>query len=101
MRWRHSDRGCDGRLPHTGHAHCIGYKFQKGLESETEERHQALKDCTFNLMYELYANEEQYTQGPCDGVGPTEDVTKFLHDNANKALMGLGDEPMFRRRSPM
>ncbi len=30
--------------------------------------------------------------------GLTEDVKKFLHYNANKALMNLGYEPMFPRR---
>ncbi len=30
-----------------------------------------------------------------DGVGLTEDVKKFLHYNANKALMNLGYDAMF------
>ena len=77
------------------HGYYIGYKFQKGLENETEERRQELKDYTFNLMFELYENEVQYTQDLNDGVGLTEDVKKFLHYNANKALMNLGYEPMF------
>jgi ribonucleoside-diphosphate reductase beta chain len=54
-----------------------------------------LKDYTFSLLYELYDNEVQYTQDLYDGVGLTEDVKKFLHYNANKALMNLGYEPMF------
>ena len=77
------------------HGYYIGYKFQKGLENETEERKQELKDYTFALMYELYENEVQYTQDLYDTVGLTEDVKKFLHYNANKALMNLGYEPMF------
>src|SRR5690606_33634298 len=43
------------------HGYYIGYKFQKGLENETEERKQELKDYTFNLLFELYENEVQYT----------------------------------------
>ena len=70
------------------------YKRQ-GLENETEERRQELKDYTFNLLFELYDNEVQYTQDLYDGVGLTEDVKKFLHYNANKALMNLGYEAMF------
>ncbi|MFJ4175232.1 class 1b ribonucleoside-diphosphate reductase subunit beta [Microbacterium sp. NPDC089696] len=77
------------------HGYYIGYKFQKGLENETEERRQELKDYTFNLLFELYDNEVQYTQDLYDGVGLTEDVKKFLHYNANKALMNLGYEAMF------
>ncbi|MGD9606050.1 MAG: class 1b ribonucleoside-diphosphate reductase subunit beta [Leucobacter sp.] len=77
------------------HGYYIGYKFQKGLENETEERRQELKDYTFALLYDLYENEVQYTQDLYDPVGLTEDVKKFLHYNANKALMNLGYEPMF------
>ena len=77
------------------HGYYIGYKFQKGLENETEERKQELKDYTFELMYELYENEVQYTHDLYDPVGLSEDVKKFLHYNANKALMNLGYEAMF------
>ncbi|MRH28768.1 class 1b ribonucleoside-diphosphate reductase subunit beta [Microbacterium sp. SYP-A9085] len=77
------------------HGYYIGYKFQKGLEKVDEQRRQDLKDYTFSLLYELYDNEVQYTQDLYDGVGLTEDVKKFLHYNANKALMNLGYEPMF------
>ncbi|UJP14769.2 class 1b ribonucleoside-diphosphate reductase subunit beta [Microbacterium elymi] len=77
------------------HGYYIGYKFQKGLERVDEARRQDLKDYTFSLLYELYDNEVQYTQDLYDGVGLTEDVKKFLHYNANKALMNLGYEPMF------
>jgi ribonucleoside-diphosphate reductase beta chain len=77
------------------HGYYIGYKFQKALENETEERRQELKDYTFALLYELYENEVKYTADLYDPVGLTEDVKKFLHYNANKALMNLGYEPMF------
>ncbi|WP_032916512.1 class 1b ribonucleoside-diphosphate reductase subunit beta, partial [Streptomyces sp. NRRL B-11253] len=77
------------------HGYYIGYKFQIGFNKETPERQQELKDYTFNLMYELYENEVHYTQDLYDSVGLTEDVKKFLHYNANKALMNLGFEAMF------
>ncbi|WP_166981067.1 class 1b ribonucleoside-diphosphate reductase subunit beta [Paramicrobacterium fandaimingii] len=77
------------------HGYYIGYKYQKGLEKVSQAERDELKDYTFNLMYELYENEVQYTQDLYDGVGLTEDVKKFLHYNANKALMNLGYEPMF------
>ncbi|GAA4352650.1 class 1b ribonucleoside-diphosphate reductase subunit beta [Microbacterium rhizosphaerae] len=77
------------------HGYYIGYKFQKGLELVDEAKRQDLKDYTFSLLYELYDNEVQYTQDLYDGVGLTEDVKKFLHYNANKALMNLGYEAMF------
>jgi ribonucleoside-diphosphate reductase beta chain len=77
------------------HGYYIGYKFQKGLELVDEAKRADLKDYTFSLLYELYDNEVQYTQDLYDGVGLTEDVKKFLHYNANKALMNLGYEAMF------
>ena len=77
------------------HGYYIGYKFQKGLEKVDEAKRDEIKDYTFSLLYELYDNEVQYTQDLYDGVGLTEDVKKFLHYNANKALMNLGYEAMF------
>jgi len=77
------------------HGYYIGYKFQKGLEKETQERRDELKDYTYSLLFELYDNEAEYTQDLYDEVGLTEDVKKFLHYNANKALMNLGYEAIF------
>lgn len=77
------------------HGYYIGYKFQRGLEVLGESERNDLKDYTFSLLYELYDNEVQYTQDLYDGIGLTEDVKKFLHYNANKALMNLGYEAMF------
>jgi ribonucleoside-diphosphate reductase beta chain len=77
------------------HGYYIGYKFQKGLEKETQERRDEIKDYTYSLLYELYDNEAEYTQDLYDEVGLTEDVKKFLHYNANKALMNLGYEAIF------
>ncbi|WP_169581141.1 MULTISPECIES: class 1b ribonucleoside-diphosphate reductase subunit beta [Microbacterium] len=77
------------------HGYYIGYKFQRGLEKVDEATRNDIKDYTFSLLYELYDNEVQYTQDLYDSVGLTEDVKKFLHYNANKALMNLGYEAMF------
>ncbi len=77
------------------HGYYIGYKFQKGMEQATQERRDEIKDYAFNLVFELYENEVQYTQDLYDELGLTEDVKKFLHYNANKALMNLGFEAIF------
>ncbi|WP_029068500.1 class 1b ribonucleoside-diphosphate reductase subunit beta [Jonesia quinghaiensis] len=77
------------------HGYYIGYKFQKGLETETPERREELKAYTYELLFELYENEVAYTESLYDGVGLTEDVKKFLRYNANKALMNLGYEALF------
>ena len=77
------------------HGYYIGYKYQRGLETQTPERREEIKDYTFDLLMELYDNEEDYTESLYDEVGLTEDVKKFLRYNANKALMNLGYEAMF------
>ena len=77
------------------HGYYIGYKFQKGLAQADEARKAELKDYTYELLFELYDNEVEYTQDLYDGVGLTEDVKKFLRYNANKALMNLGYEALF------
>ena len=77
------------------HGYYIGYKYQKGLEKLSEAERYELKDYAYNLLYELYDNEVQYTHDLYDGVGLAEDVKKFLHYNANKALMNLGYEALF------
>jgi ribonucleoside-diphosphate reductase beta chain len=77
------------------HGYYIGYKFQKGLEKETQERRDEIKAYTFDLLFELYDNEVAYTESLYDGVGLTEDVKKFLRYNANKALLNLGYEGLF------
>jgi len=46
----------------------------------------------YELLFELYDNEVEYTQDLYDEVGLTEDVKKFLRYNANKAA----DEPRLR-----
>ena len=79
------------------HGYYIGYKYQKGLERSDAATRAELKDYTYELLFELYDNEVEYTQDLYDGVGLTEDVKKFLRYNANKALMNLGYEALFPR----
>ncbi|MCC8928316.1 class 1b ribonucleoside-diphosphate reductase subunit beta [Rhodococcus sp. BGS-1C] len=77
------------------HGYYIGYKYQKGLEKVSEAQREELKNYTFELLFELYDNEVEYTQDLYDEVGLTEDVKKFLRYNANKALNNLGYEGLF------
>jgi ribonucleoside-diphosphate reductase beta chain len=77
------------------HGYYIGYKYQKGLAELSTAEQEDLKAYTFELLFELYDNEVEYTQDLYDGVGLTEDVKKFLRYNANKALMNLGYEGLF------
>ncbi|MCG8710652.1 class 1b ribonucleoside-diphosphate reductase subunit beta [Brenneria sp. 4F2] len=77
------------------HGYYIGYKFQQGLAKADAARQQHVKRFAYDLLQDLYDNEVLYTQELYDGVGWTEDVKKFLHYNANKALMNLGYEALF------
>lgn len=77
------------------HGYYIGYKYQRGLEIETQARREELKDYTFDLLFDLYANECQYSEDLYDDLGWTEDVKRFLRYNANKALNNLGYEGLF------
>jgi ribonucleoside-diphosphate reductase beta chain len=77
------------------HGYYIGYKFQLAYNESTPERQEELKQYTYDLLFELYENEVKYTADLYDEKGLTEDVKKFLHYNANKALMNLGFDPLF------
>ncbi len=77
------------------HGYYIGYKYQQALKKASPERQEELKDYTYELLLELYDNEELYTESLYDEMGLTEDVKMFLRYNANKALMNLGYEALF------
>ena len=77
------------------HGYYIGYKYQLAVNESSPQRQEELKDYTFDLLTELYDNEEAYTEDLYDPLGLTEDVKKFLRYNANKALMNLGYEALF------
>jgi ribonucleoside-diphosphate reductase beta chain len=77
------------------HGYYIGYKFQLAFNEESAERQADLKDYAYSMLMELYENEIKYTAELYDEVGLTHDVKKFLHYNANKALMNLGFDALF------
>lgn len=77
------------------HGTYIGYKFQLGFNELPEEEQDEFRDWMYDLLYQLYENEENYTKSLYDGVGWTEEVMTFLRYNANKALMNLGQDPLF------
>jgi ribonucleoside-diphosphate reductase beta chain len=77
------------------HGYYIGYKFQLAFNEESSKRQEELKAYTYDMLLELYENEVRYTADLYDDVNLTSDVKKFLHYNANKALMNLGFDPLF------
>ena len=81
------------------HGYYIGYKYQQALKEADQARRDELKDYTFDLLFELYDNEESYTEDLYDPIGLTEDVKMFLRYNANKALKNLGYEGLFPKEA--
>lgn len=77
------------------HGTYIGYKFQVGFNELSEEKREELQEWMYDLLYKLYENEEKYTEDLYDDIGWTEQVKTFLRYNANKALMNLGQNPLF------
>lgn len=77
------------------HGTYIGYKFQLGFNELSEEEQEEFKGWMYELLYDLYENEEKYTHLLYDQVGWSDDVFVFLRYNANKALMNLGMDPLF------
>jgi ribonucleoside-diphosphate reductase beta chain len=81
------------------HGYYIGYKFQLAYAELDAGKQAEIKDYAYSMLMELYENEIKYTAELYDEVGLTEDVKKFLHYNANKALMNLGFDPLFPKDS--
>jgi len=77
------------------HGYYIGYKFQLAYNELDVNDQNEIKDFAYSLLMELYENEVRYTADLYDDVGLTADVKKFLHYNANKALMNLGFDALF------
>ena len=77
------------------HGYYIGYKYQAFMGQLSESLRESYTNLAYDLLDELYDLEVQYTEDLYDEVGWSEDVKKFLHYNANKALANLGLDPVF------
>ncbi|MCT3524834.1 class 1b ribonucleoside-diphosphate reductase subunit beta [Latilactobacillus curvatus] len=77
------------------HGTYIGYKFQLAFNELDKSEQEELQNWMYDLLYDLYANEEKYTHEVYDGTGWTEEVLTYLRYNANKALMNLGQGALF------
>ncbi|MBW1605991.1 class 1b ribonucleoside-diphosphate reductase subunit beta [Lactobacillus sp. Sy-1] len=77
------------------HGTYIGYKFQLAFNQLPDAEKESIKSWMYDFLYELYANEEKYVHVLYDQVGWSDEVLTFTRYNANKALMNLGQDPMF------
>ena len=75
------------------HGYYIGYKFQQSKRMQAELDH--FEVVAENLLLKLYELELEYAREIYDPLGLTEEVTKFLKYNANKAMANLGYGPVF------
>ncbi|WP_020007035.1 class 1b ribonucleoside-diphosphate reductase subunit beta [Salinicoccus albus] len=67
-------------------------------EMSQEEQDRADKEM-YELLKDLYANEEAYTRDLYDNLGLTEDVLNYVQYNANKALANLGFDAYFEEKA--
>ena len=75
------------------HGYYIGYKFQQSKFVQSELAH--FEVVAGELLLKLYELELEYAREIYDPLGLTEEVTKFLKYNANKAMANLGYGPVF------
>ncbi|MDN5950165.1 MAG: class 1b ribonucleoside-diphosphate reductase subunit beta, partial [Lactococcus lactis] len=60
------------------HGTYIGYKFQLGFNELSEDEQGEFRDWMYELLYQLYENEEKYSHLLYDKVGWTDEVLTFL-----------------------
>ena len=77
------------------HGTYIGAKFRIAYNKLSEEEQAEIKEWVYTKVYDLYTNEELYTQMLYDELGWTNDVLTFVRYNANKALQNLGFDSLF------
>lgn len=77
------------------HGLYLGMRYQTLATKLAPEAQEALKESVIDLLMDLYDNEVKYAEEIYDPLGLTEDVKKFMHYNANKALQNLGYEGLF------
>ena len=77
------------------HGFYIGYKFQQVRAGLTPNEREVLDSAVKEMLGQLYALEEKYTEFIYDPLGWTENVKKYLRYNANKAMQNLGYDNFF------
>ncbi|HHU19446.1 MAG TPA: class 1b ribonucleoside-diphosphate reductase subunit beta [Bacilli bacterium] len=78
------------------HGTYLGYKFQLGFNELPEKEANELKDWMYELLFDLMANEDKFTEEIYSQVGWINDVKTFVKYNANKALQNLGFDAFYQ-----
>lgn len=77
------------------HGTYIGSKFRIDYNQLSEQEQEVVKNWIYELAYDLYMNELEYTKELYAELGWIDDVITFLEYNLNKALDNLGLPPLF------
>ena len=77
------------------HGTYIGSKFRIDYNQLSEQEQESIKNWIYELAYDLYMNELEYTKELYAELGWVDDVITFLEYNLNKALDNLGLPPLF------
>lgn len=77
------------------HGTYIGSKFRIDYNQLSEKGQETIKNWIYELAYDLYMNELEYTKELYAELGWVDDVITFLEYNLNKALDNLGLPPLF------
>lgn len=77
--------------------HCfyISHKFQLGFSELSQQEQSELRDWTFDLFVDLVNNELTYIEHIYYGTDWLEEVKYFVRQQANKALISLGFDPLY------
>ncbi|MFD2116275.1 class 1b ribonucleoside-diphosphate reductase subunit beta [Paenibacillus yanchengensis] len=77
------------------HGLYVGVLAQELMQTFSEEEQEAIRKEVMELLEELHANEESYTEDLYSSIGLADEVMAYVRYNANKALMNLGFDPYF------
>ena len=77
------------------HGTYIGSKFRIDYNQLSDQEQETIKNWIYELAYDLYMNELEYTKELYAELGWIDDVITFLEYNLNKALDNLGLPPFF------
>ncbi|MFB6367648.1 class 1b ribonucleoside-diphosphate reductase subunit beta [Paenibacillus elgii] len=77
------------------HGLYVGVLAQEVFAGLSEEDQEDATETLLGLLRYLHGNEERYTEQLYASVGLVDEVKAFLRYNANKAMMNLGQDPLF------
>ncbi|WP_166242890.1 class 1b ribonucleoside-diphosphate reductase subunit beta [Paenibacillus turpanensis] len=77
------------------HGLYVGVLAQEVYADLSEDEQREALETLHGLLHFLHENEETYTEELYGAVGLVDEVKAYLRYNANKAMMNLGQEPLF------